>query len=193
MKKLIYKSIQGSECPSNQDTVAVIESNAYTVHGVFDGSSSRANSGAFVNGIVDRLEFEFEESSLKDCSYSDVIPTAIKCVNAARKLLAYKYPAAGCSFVLLVDITGHPFTYTIWAGDCRLGVIGKKRTTWKTSPHLLKTCLSQNTLTNCLLAKRPCHPSGMVMARTKALITLVSDGEWKQRSNDDATALVLAP
>jgi len=193
MIKVQLTSTQGTDREKNQDTALIIEEAGFSVHGVFDGSSNRAKSGDFVKELAAGLKLVFEKSDIKACHYNDVIPILKSLINSVRKSLSCKYPAAGCSFVLLTDIAGHPFTYTIWAGDCRLGLARKERTTWKTPAHLLATCLSQNTLINCLLAKRDCLPSGMVMARSRGQIMLATDGYWKDRPDDDSTVLILTP
>lgn len=177
-----HSSVIGTCCTENQDACVLVEREEFSVHGVFDGIQSRCGSGTFTHQLVGEVKTKLEAMT--------EVPTPkkiIAIVNEIRQGLMPNQPAAGCSFIMLVDVYQLPYQFYVWAGDCRLGRNGGNRLTWLTPPHT-----NMGILTNRLLAKRPCTPSVGAMARKHGSLILASDGYWANIEEDDRTVVHLA-
>jgi len=181
--ELKYRSSRiGTRCKENQDHILIHEDNGFSVHGVFDGIQSRPGSGEFTKQLVKLIKHELRSG----CAY--ITPTSIcDLIDECRSLLARRYPAAGCSFILIANVTGLPYRFFIWAGDCRLGSWRSDNPVWITCPDS-----KRGILTNRLLAKRTCRPQIGTIDKKRRYFILASDGHWKSNNDDDATYIVVA-
>jgi serine/threonine protein phosphatase PrpC len=179
MKCIYQSSVIGKLCKENQDEILIHETKDFSVHGVFDGIQSRKFSGEFTSQLVALLEQEL----MMDSRYSN--PDSIsKLLDKCRKNLATRFPAAGCSFLVIINAYHLPYRFFLWAGDCRLGRIRNQRLVWITDLHT-----KSGVLTNRLLAKRACIPSVGVIDKKRCEFILASDGFWSDNKNDDTTVI----
>lgn len=184
-----WYSNAGAARSENQDFAGLVDYGESLFAVIADGVFSRPQSGTLARALVTYLIDRAADS--KECPSPEAVSTWVR--DAHRHFRNDRAPKSSVSFLAACFSMDQLF-YTVHAGDCRLGIVGKShKVDWITRVHSLATAINplpeeqlrihpaRAQLTTTFGTKRYSAPTVTeIYCRCNNGATLATDGFWAE-------------